>query len=56
MCKKIIEVNNLFKNYGDIQVLESLNMKIETGEVVAIIGSVDMTRPYIPYIYIYLKI
>ena len=39
MGKKIIEVNNLSKNYGDIQVLKSLNMKIETGEVVAIIGS-----------------
>jgi len=39
MGKKIIEVNNLSKNYGDIQVLKSLNIEIETGEVVAIIGS-----------------
>ncbi|WP_326909894.1 amino acid ABC transporter ATP-binding protein [Sedimentibacter sp. MB31-C6] len=36
---KIIEVNNLSKNYEDVQVLKSLNMQVETGEVVAIIGS-----------------
>ncbi|WMJ76038.1 MULTISPECIES: amino acid ABC transporter ATP-binding protein [unclassified Sedimentibacter] len=39
MGKKIIEVGNLSKSYGDTQVLKSLNMQIETGEVVAIIGS-----------------
>jgi len=39
MGKAIIEVNDLSKSYGNIPVLESLNMKIEAGEVVAIIGS-----------------
>ncbi len=39
MGKTIIEVNNLSKSYSDIPVLKSLNMKIETGEVVAIIGA-----------------
>ncbi len=39
MGEKIIEVCNLSKSYGDTQVLKALNMQIEKGEVVAIIGS-----------------
>ena len=39
MGKTIIEVNDLSKSYGGIPVLKSLNMKIDTGEVVAIIGA-----------------
>ncbi len=39
MGKTIIEVNDLSKSYVGIPVLKLLNMKIDTGEVVAIIGA-----------------
>lgn len=34
----IISINNLSKNYGSLAVLKNINMEIEKGEVVAIIG------------------
>ncbi len=36
---KILEVKNLAKNFGKIQVLKEINFSMEKGEVVAIIGS-----------------
>ena len=36
---KILEVKNLAKNFGKIQVLKGLDFSMEKGEVVAIIGS-----------------
>ncbi len=36
---KLIRINNLSKSYNGIDVLKSLNMEIDSGEVVAIIGS-----------------
>ena len=36
---KILEVKNLAKNFGKIQVLKGINFSMEKGEVVAIIGS-----------------
>lgn len=32
------EINNLKKNFGDLQVLKDVNMKIQKGEVLCIIG------------------
>ncbi len=34
----MIEVRNLKKNYGDLEVLKGINLTIETGQIVAIIG------------------
>jgi ABC-type polar amino acid transport system ATPase subunit len=34
----VIKVNNLYKNYGKLEVLKGISTTIETGEVVAIIG------------------
>ncbi len=36
---KILEINNLFVNYGGIQALKDVNLIVETGEVVTLIGA-----------------
>jgi ABC-type polar amino acid transport system ATPase subunit len=36
---ELIKITNLSKSYDDIKVLQSLNMRVDSGEVVAIIGS-----------------
>ncbi|ATW27433.1 amino acid ABC transporter ATP-binding protein [Candidatus Formimonas warabiya] len=36
---ELIKINNLSKSFDEIKVLESLNMQVESGEVVAIIGA-----------------
>ena len=36
--KPIVEIQNLTKSYGDLQVLRGLNLEVHTGEKVAIIG------------------
>ena len=35
---KIISCHNIFKSYGDLSVLKDIDLSIETGEVVAIVG------------------
>ena len=35
----IIEINNLYKNYKNLQVLRGIDFKVEKGEVISIIGS-----------------
>ena len=35
----ILEVKNLYKHFGDVQVLNGINFSLEKGEVLAIIGS-----------------
>lgn len=35
----VLEVNNIVKNFGNVQVLKGINFSLEQGEVVAIIGS-----------------
>ena len=37
--KKIIEIKNLQKSFGNLEVLKDINLNIHKGEVVAIIGS-----------------
>ena len=37
--QKIIEIKNLQKNFGNLEVLKDVNLNIHKGEVVAIIGS-----------------
>lgn len=34
----MIEANNIYKNYGDVEVLKNVNLHIKKGEVVAIVG------------------
>ncbi|MFB2980546.1 ABC transporter ATP-binding protein [Microseira sp. BLCC-F43] len=36
---KLLEINNLFVNYGGIQALKDVNLIVETGEVVTLIGA-----------------
>ncbi len=36
---KIIEIKDLYKNYNNVQVLKGINLDIEEGEVITIIGS-----------------
>lgn len=35
----MIEIKNLYKNFNDLQVIKGVNLKINSGEVVSIIGS-----------------
>lgn len=39
MSEKILEIKNLFKSFGDLEVLKGVNLDINKGEVVCIIGS-----------------
>ncbi|MBK8722595.1 MAG: ABC transporter ATP-binding protein [Saprospiraceae bacterium] len=34
----MIEAKNIFKNYGDIPVLKGVNIQIQTGEIISIVG------------------
>ena len=36
---KILSVENLEKNFGDLQVLKDISMEVNHGEIVSIIGS-----------------
>jgi ABC-type polar amino acid transport system ATPase subunit len=35
----IIQMENIFKNFGDLEVLKGINLSVHAGEVVALIGS-----------------
>ena len=35
----MIEIENLTKKFGDLQVLKGVNLTIEKGEVISIVGS-----------------
>ena len=35
----LIEVKNVFKSFDDLQVLNGINLEINEGEVISIIGS-----------------
>ena len=39
MSKPIIEVKNIFKSYGDLPVLKGVNMSVNKGEVISIVGA-----------------
>ena len=34
----LLEIKNLVKNYGDVEALKRINLSIEKGEVVVILG------------------
>ena len=34
----LIKIQNLHKNFGDLEVLRDINLDVETGEVIALIG------------------
>lgn len=36
--EQILQVNNLYKNYGDAQILKDVSFKIEKGDIVGLIG------------------
>ena len=36
--KQILQVNNLYKNYGDAQILKNVSFEIEKGDIVGLIG------------------
>ena len=33
-----VEINNLKKSYGDVEVLKGINLKIKEGEIFALLG------------------
>ena len=35
---KILKIDNLKKNYKDVEVLKGINLEVEKGEVVVILG------------------
>jgi lipoprotein-releasing system ATP-binding protein len=39
MSQSIIEVKNIFKSYGDLPVLKGVNMSVNKGEVISIVGA-----------------
>ena len=39
MSRPIIEVKNIFKSYGDLPVLKGVNMSVNKGEVISIVGA-----------------
>jgi lipoprotein-releasing system ATP-binding protein len=39
MSQPIIEVKNIFKSYGDLPVLKGVNMSVNKGEVISIVGA-----------------
>lgn len=42
---KIIEFQNMSKAYGDLEVLKNLQMHVNSGEKLALIGPVDQVKP-----------
>ncbi|GAB5858294.1 hypothetical protein JMUB7542_27890 [Staphylococcus aureus] len=44
----VIKINNLNKVFGDNEVLKDINLEINQGEVVAIIGPVSYTHLTLP--------
>lgn len=39
MSQPIIEVKNIFKSYGDLPVLKGVNMSVNKGEIISIVGA-----------------
>ena len=35
---KLLEINNMKKNYGDLKVIKDISISVEEGDVLAIIG------------------
>ena len=38
MVKELLRLQNIYKNFGNVKVLKDVTIKINTGEVVALIG------------------
>ena len=38
MAEKLLQLKNIYKNFGNVKVLKDVNIKINKGEVVALIG------------------
>ena len=47
----LLEIKNLVKNYGDVEALKGINLSIEKGEVVVILGpSGSAARSYLGFV------
>ena len=44
----MIEIDNLIKSYGQLDVIKGINMNVEKGEVISIIGAVSYTHLTLP--------
>ena len=38
MAEELLKLQNIYKNFGNVKVLKDVNIKINKGEVVALIG------------------
>ena len=38
MTEELLQLKNIYKNFGNVKVLKDVNIKINKGEVVALIG------------------
>ena len=42
MTEELLQLKNIYKNFGNVKVLKDVNIKINKGEVVALIGDNDL--------------
>ena len=41
MTEELLQLKNIYKNFGNVKVLKDVNIKINKGEVVAILGGAN---------------
>ena len=47
MAEELLKLQNIYKNFGNVKVLKDVNIKINKGEVVALIGDNEIGRAHV---------